>query len=114
MIQSVDRRLVRLLARRRDLVVVLMVRKRQHGLHLVDPAQERRVLLRAVQWAKELGIPGGVTSRWFALIVAECKRQALRPARRGPGPVGKGAKGRAEGQSDAFSGRGATGHPTEP
>ena len=92
-----DRRLVRLWARRRDLVVDLMVLKHQHGVRLIDPEQERRVRRRAVRWAKELGIPRTPTIRWFALILAECKRQALRPVRRGrPRNVRGGAKARAE------------------
>ena len=66
--------------------------KRQHRLRLVDPEQERRVRHRAVRWAKELGIPREVMLRWFALILAECKRQALRPTRRDPHPVREGAK----------------------
>lgn len=88
-----DHRLVRLLAHRRDLVGDLMVRKRQHGLRLIDREQERRVRQRAVRWAKELGIPREVTIRWFALILAECKRQALRPTRQDSRTVRGRAKG---------------------
>lgn len=87
-----DRHLVRLLAHRRDLVVDLMVWKRRYGLRLVDLEQERRVRRRAVRWAKELGIPRDATTRWFALILAECKRQALRGTPRRPRGLRAGAR----------------------
>ena len=87
-----DLHLVHLVSRRRDLVRELMQRKRQHGLSLVDREQEQRVYRRAARWSKELGIRPEVMLRCFALILTECKRQAVRPVRRNARNVRRGRR----------------------
>ncbi len=83
-IREVDHSLMRLLAERRDLVVNIMAVKRRHGLRLIDPAQERRVRARALDWSNELGLSAPTTRRLFRLVVAECKSQALSRGKRSP------------------------------
>lgn len=55
-IREVDRELVRLVGARRDLALEVGRVKQAEGLPVMDPAQEARVIRRAAELARELGV----------------------------------------------------------
>jgi chorismate mutase len=55
-IRDVDRELIRLVGARRDLALEVGKVKEARGLPVMDPAQEARVIRRAAELARELGV----------------------------------------------------------
>ncbi len=77
LIERLDRALLELYAARARTVTRLWEYKRRHGLPLHDPGQERRVVARSAEWARELGVAPAEAE---ALIREVMARSAPRPA----------------------------------
>src|SRR5688572_6523714 len=81
MIDSIDRELLQLAARRMAIVDEVAAYKRQHGLAVRDPAREREILADVAQGAAELGLPAGeIESIFRVLLRASREQQAVRRA----------------------------------
>ncbi len=82
-IESVDRSIVLLLAARLDGAERAIRARVAHGRPVTDEAQEDRVLRRAREWARELGLPPALVDTLFRTLIAEGKarfRAADKPA----------------------------------
>lgn len=55
-IERIDRAIVQLIGERLRTAEVIVGAKRTHGLPVLDPEQEARVVRRAGEWAREAGL----------------------------------------------------------
>ena len=69
MIDSIDRDLLQLVARRMALVAEVAAYKRAHGLHVRDPQREREILDDRCRRAEELGLPRSEIESLFRLLL---------------------------------------------
>ena len=83
-IEQVDRELVRLIGRRRDLVREVGKAKVALGRPVLDPPQEARVVRRAAEIARELGIDEEVTRDVIWRIIAAARDVQEGQTRWGP------------------------------
>ena len=72
-IEQIDRELVDLIGRRRDLAVEVGKRKQTLGLPVMDPQQEAKVVRRAAEIARELGVDEELTRDVIWRIIAAAR-----------------------------------------
>jgi chorismate mutase len=72
-IQQLDRELVTLIGKRRDLALEVGRAKAELGLPILDPQQEAKVVRRAAEIARELGIDEEVTRDVIWRIIAAAR-----------------------------------------
>ena len=83
-IEQVDRDLVTLIGRRRDLVLEVGKAKADLGRPVLDPPQEARVVRRAAAIARELGIDEELTRDVIWRIIAAARDAQEGQSRWGP------------------------------
>lgn len=89
-IEELDRELVALIGKRRDLAIEIGRTKQELGLPVLDPQQEARVVRRAAEIARELGVDEEVTRDVIWRIIAAARdaqegRSSWGPSGRPPG-----------------------------
>ncbi len=72
-IREVDRELIRLVGQRRELVLDIGRLKGELGLPVLDPPQEARVVRRAAETARELGVDEELTRDVIWRIIASAR-----------------------------------------
>ena len=72
-IQELDRELVALIGERRTLALEVGAVKAELGLPVLDPAQEARVVRRAAELARELGVDEELTRDVIWRIIASAR-----------------------------------------
>ena len=72
-IEQLDRDLVALIGRRRDLAVAVGKRKQTLGLPIMDPQQEAKVVRRAAEIARELEVDEELTRDVIWRIIAAAR-----------------------------------------
>jgi chorismate mutase-like protein len=72
-IEQLDRDLVALIGRRRDLAVEVGKRKQALGLPIMDPQQEAKVVRRAAEIARDLGVDEELTRDVIWRIIAAAR-----------------------------------------
>lgn len=72
-IEQLDRELVSLIGRRRDLAVEVGKRKQALGLPVMDPQQEAKVVRRAAEIARELEVDEELTRDVIWRIIAAAR-----------------------------------------
>lgn len=87
-IRAVDRELVSLIGRRRDLVIEIGAAKEALGLPVLDPPQEAKVVRRAAELARELGVDEELTRDVIWRIIASARDAQEGRTRWGPAPAG--------------------------
>jgi chorismate mutase/prephenate dehydrogenase len=75
MIDSLDRELLQIMARRMSLVAEVAAYKRAHGLHIRDAQREREVLADRARLAESLGLPPGEIESIFRLLLRASRDQ---------------------------------------
>ena len=85
LIDTLDRDLLELLARRMALVAEAAAYKQAHGLPIHDEAREQRVLRDRRRWAEELGLPADYVDAIVRLLLQASREH--QGAQR-PGPSG--------------------------
>jgi chorismate mutase len=83
-IRALDRELVALIGRRRDLVLEVGEAKEALGLPVLDPGQEARVVRRAAEIARELGVDEELTRDVIWRIIASARDVQEGRSRWGP------------------------------
>lgn len=83
-IRAVDEELITLVGRRRDLVLEIAEAKEELGLPVLDPSQEARVVRRAAELARELGVDEELTRDVIWRIMASARDAQEGRARWGP------------------------------
>ena len=83
-IRAVDRELVSLIGRRRDLVIEIGAAKEALGLPVLDPPQEAKVVRRAAELARELGVDEELTRDVIWRIIASARDAQEGRTRWGP------------------------------
>ena len=73
MIERLDRELVQLIGKRRDLAVEVGKRKQSLGLPVMDPKQEAKVVRRAAEIARDLGVDEELTRDVVWRIIAAAR-----------------------------------------
>jgi chorismate mutase len=68
-IKKVDMELIKLLARRMELVGMILDEKKRHGLPINDSLQNEQVVKRAMERATELGLDTGAVKDIFLHII---------------------------------------------
>jgi chorismate mutase len=68
-IKKVDMELIKLLAKRMELVGFILDEKKRHGLPINDSLQNDQVLKRSMERAIELGLDTGAVKEIFQLII---------------------------------------------
>ena len=86
-IRAVDEELITLVGRRRDLVLEIAEAKEELGLPVLDPSQEARVVRRAAELARELGVDEELTRDVIWRIRASARDAPEGRARWGPPPA---------------------------
>lgn len=86
-IRALDEELITLVGRRRDLVLEIAEAKEELGLPVLDPSQEARVVRRAAELARELGVDEELTRDVIWRIMASARDAQEGRARWGPPPV---------------------------
>jgi chorismate mutase len=84
LIEAVDRELVSLIGKRRDLVLEVGRTKEALGRPVLDPPQEAKVVRRAAEIARELGIDEELTRDVFWRIIAAARDAQEGRTRWGP------------------------------
>jgi chorismate mutase len=87
-IRAVDRELVSLIGRRRDLVIEIGAAKEALGLPVLDPPQEAKVVRRAAELARELGVDEELTRDVIWRIIASARDAQEGRTQWGPPPSG--------------------------
>jgi chorismate mutase len=87
-IRAVDRELVSLIGRRRDLVIEIGAAKEALGLPVLDPPQEAKVVRRAAELARELGVDEELTRDVIWRIIASARDAQEGRTQCGPPPSG--------------------------
>ena len=72
-IEALDRQLVELIGKRRDLVIEVGRTKQEHGLPVLDPQQEAKVVRRAAEIARDLGVDEELTRDVIWRIIAAAR-----------------------------------------
>ncbi len=72
-IRDLDRELVALIGRRRDLALEVGAAKKALGLPVLDPSQEARVVRRAAEIAREMGVDEELTRDVIWRIIASAR-----------------------------------------
>lgn len=72
-IREVDEELIRLVGRRRELVLEIGRVKEELGLPVLDPPQEARVVRRAAETARKLGVDEELTRDVIWRIIASAR-----------------------------------------
>ena len=85
-IRAVDRELIALIGRRRDLVIEIGAAKETLGLPILDPAQEAKVVRRAAELARELEVDEELTRDVIWRIIASARDAQEGRTRWGPPP----------------------------
>ena len=85
-IRAVDRELVSLIGRRRDLVIEIGAAKTALGLPVLDPSQEAKVVRRAAELARELEVDEELTRDVIWRIIASARDVQEGQTRWGPPP----------------------------
>ena len=80
-LERLDREMLTLYSRRRQLVRDLWEHKRERGLPLRDRGQEQRVLERARKAAGSEGIPPAEAEAFMHWLLLACRRAARSPSR---------------------------------
>lgn len=83
-IREVDEELIGLVGRRRDLVLEIARAKAELGLPVMDPSQEARVVRRAAELARELGVDEELTRDVIWRIIASARDAQEGQTRWGP------------------------------
>jgi len=83
-IRAVDEELIALVGRRRDLVLAIGEAKAGLGLPVLDPSQEARVVRRAAELARELGVDEELTRDVIWRIMASARDAQEGRTRWGP------------------------------
>lgn len=83
-IRDVDARLIELVGRRRDLVLKIGEAKAAIGLPVLDPSQEARVVRRAAELAREIGVDEELTRDVIWRIMASARDAQEGRTRWGP------------------------------
>ena len=83
-IRTVDRDLVALVGRRRDLVLEIGKAKAELGLPVLDPSQEAKVVRRAAEIARELDVDQELTRDVIWRIMASARDAQEGRTRWGP------------------------------
>ncbi|MDX1494087.1 MAG: chorismate mutase [Longimicrobiales bacterium] len=83
-IRTVDQELIALVGRRRDLVLEIGETKEALGLPVLDPSQEARVVRRAAELARELGVDEELTRDVIWRIMASARDAQEGRTRWGP------------------------------
>lgn len=83
-IRQLDRELVRLIGERRTLALEIGLAKQKLGLPVLDPAQEARVVRRAAELARELGVDEELTRDVVWRIIASARDAQEGRTRWGP------------------------------
>ena len=84
MIRAVDRELVSLIGRRKDLVIEIGAAKEALGLPVLDPTQEAKVVRRAAELARELDVDEELTRDVIWRIIASARDMQEVRTRWGP------------------------------
>lgn len=72
-IEALDRELVTLIGRRRDLAILIGRAKQTLGLPILDPKQEAKVVRRAAEIARNLGVDEELTRDVIWRIIAAAR-----------------------------------------
>ena len=83
-IREVDRELVRLVGRRRDLALEVGEVKEAEGLPVMDPGQEAKVVRRAAELARDLGVDEELVRDIVWRIIASARDTQEGRSRWGP------------------------------
>ena len=83
-IRAVDRELVSLIGRRKDLVMEIGAAKEALGLPVLDPPQEAKVVRRAAELARELEVDEELTRDVIWRIIASARDTQEGQTRWGP------------------------------
>lgn len=83
-IRALDEELIRLVGRRRDLALEIGKRKAELGLPVLDPSQEARVVRRAAEVAREVGVDEELTRDVIWRIIASARDAQEGRTRWGP------------------------------
>jgi chorismate mutase len=86
-IRAVDRELVSLIGRRKDLVIEIGAAKEELGLPILDPPQEAKVVRRAAALARELDVDEELTRDVIWRIIASARDAQEGRTRWGPPPL---------------------------
>jgi chorismate mutase len=86
-IRALDEQLVILVGRRRTLAIEIGAEKEALGLPVMDPTQEARVVRRAAEIARELGVDEELTRDVIWRIIASARDAQEGRTRWGPPPV---------------------------
>lgn len=86
-IQAVDRELIELVKRRRDLVLEIGRLKAELGLPVMDPSQEARVVRRAAETARALDVDEELMRDVIWRIIASARDAQEGRTRWGPPPA---------------------------
>lgn len=91
---QLDQELVELIGRRRDAVIQIGETKNEMGLPVLDPPQEAKVVRRAAEIARELGVDEELTRDVVWRIIASARDAQEERSRWGPPAPPKDADGR--------------------
>lgn len=83
-IRELDEQLIALVGRRRDLVLQIADTKATLGLPVLDPSQEAKVVRRAAELARELGVDEELTRDVIWRIMASARDEQEGRTRWGP------------------------------
>jgi chorismate mutase/prephenate dehydrogenase len=83
-IEAIDRQLVELIGRRRDLALEVGRVKQSLGLPVLDPQQEAKVVRRAAELAREVGVDEELTRDVIWRIIAAARDAQEGRTRWGP------------------------------
>ncbi|MSR19655.1 MAG: chorismate mutase [Gemmatimonadetes bacterium] len=86
-IEAIDRQLVELIGRRRDLAIEIGRTKQTLGLPVLDPQQEAKVVRRAAEIAREFGVDEELTRDVIWRIIAAARDAQEGRTRWGPPPA---------------------------
>jgi chorismate mutase len=86
-IETIDRQLVELIGRRRELAIEIGRTKQALGLPVMDPQQEAKVVRRAAEIAREFGVDEELTRDVIWRIIAAARDAQEGRTRWGPPPA---------------------------
>jgi chorismate mutase len=86
-IRALDEELIALVGRRRDLVLEVGEAKAELGQPVLDPSQEAKVVRRAAELARELGVDEELTRDVVWRIIASARDAQEGQTRWGPPPT---------------------------
>lgn len=72
-IHALDKELIALIGKRRDVVIEIGNAKKELGMAVLDPAQEARVVRRTAEVARELGVDEELTRDVIWRIIASAR-----------------------------------------